>query len=66
MAPKRASSPKKNLAKAVASEVTDEAASKLCVLKVIDSLAKIGKDELHKLGRFNIPGLLRMTVPPFR
>ena len=52
------------LAKAVASEMGGKVASEFCVLKVIDSLAKIGKDELHKLGRFNMPGLLRMTVPP--
>ena len=52
------------LAKAVASEVADEAVSQLCVFKVIDSLAAIGWHELVTIGRFNIPGFLRMTVPP--
>ena len=57
---------KESLAAEVVYEVMDEAVSELCVLKVIDSLAKIGKDELHQIGRFNIPGFLRMTVPPYR
>ena len=52
------------LAKAVTYRVADEAVSKHCVLKVIDSLAAIGWDELVTIGRFNIPGLLRMTDPP--
>ena len=52
------------LAKAVTHEVADEAVSKHCVLKVIDSLAAIGWHELVTIGRFNIPGFLRMTVPP--
>ena len=52
------------LAKAVTHEVADEAVSKHCVLKVIDSLAAIGWGELATIGRFNLPGLLRMTVPP--
>ena len=42
----------------------EETVSKLCVFKVIDSLAAIGWHELVTIGRFNIPGFLRMTVPP--
>ena len=55
---------KEKLAEAVVSEVADKAISELCVSKVIDSLVKIGKIELHQLGRFNIPALLSMTVHP--
>ena len=52
------------LAKAVTHEVADEAISKHYVLKVIDSLATIAWGELATIGRFNLPGLLRMTGPP--
>ena len=54
---------KRKLAEAVVSEVADKAISELCVSKVIDSLVKIGKIELHQLGRFNVPALLSMTAP---
>ena len=70
MAPKRGRKAGRDmlerLAKAVTHEVADEAVSKHCVLKVIDSLAAIGWGELATIGRFNLPGLLRMTVPPLR
>ena len=41
-----------------------ETVSKLCIFRVIDTLAAIGWRELITIGRFNIPGFLRMTVLP--
>ena len=61
---KRNLSQKENLAAEVVFEVMDEAVSKVCTLKVIDSLAKIGKIQLQQTGHFSIPMFLDMTVSP--
>ena len=61
---KRYLSLKENLAAEVVFEVMDEAVSKFCALKVINSLAKIGKIKLQQTGRFSIPMFLDMTVSP--
>ena len=61
---KRYLSHKENLAAEVVFEVMDEAVSKVCTLKVIDSLAKIGKIQLQQTGYFSIPMFLDMTVSP--
>ena len=61
---KRNLSLKENLAAEVVFEVMDEAVSKVCTLKVIDSLAKIGKIQLQQTGCFSIPTFLDMTVYP--
>ena len=61
---KRYLSLKESLAAAVVFEVMDEAVNELCALKVINSLAKIGKIKLQQIGRFSIPMFLDMTVSP--
>ena len=52
------------LAAEVVFEVMDEAVSKVCTLKVIDSLARIGKIQLQQTGYFSIPTFLDMIVYP--
>ena len=52
------------LAAEVVFEVMDEAVNKVCTLKVINSLAKIGKIKLQQTGCFSIPTFLDMTVSP--
>ena len=61
---KRYLSHKENLAAEVVFEVMDEAVNKVCTLKVINSLAKIGKIKLQQTGHFSIPMFLDMTVSP--
>ena len=61
---KRNLSLKENLAAEVVFQVMDEAVSKVCTLKVIDSLAKIGKIQLQQTGHFSIPMFLDMIVSP--
>ena len=63
---KRYWSLKENRAAVVVFEVMDEAVSKFCTLKVINSLAKIGKIKLQQTGCFSIPTFLDMTVYPKR
>ena len=61
---KRNLSKRENLAAEVVFEVSDEAVSKDCTLKVIDSLAKVCKIQLQQTGHFSIPMFLDMIVSP--